>query len=281
VRYDRLVDNGASFVLQQCLYREKAEVIFNQRVLAIPKDFQKVTINMAGLQSFDNQTRERHPELDVATRRVEVEISLRLSQAAVTRTSSGQAETLGDIAVPGSSRVDSVSFASSNFSLSMAVPNFAVFSTSEGAAFNYTLEPIADAYGLVLKFAGTFDTVNYDPHFGMLLPGSVASRSARCVLAHSTIRHSASMQDDKAGKTEAEETTFWSRCWCQCSLESRFSSWSSSSWLRWRSGCGSDTVTCAHPRAWSTSRHPKLTANCDPDALQSIRLVLKMTCVTC
>jgi hypothetical protein len=252
VRYDRLVDNGASFVLQQCLYREKAEVIFNQRVLAIPKDFQKVTMNMAGLQSFDNQTRERHPELDVATRRVEVEISLRLSQAAVTRTSSGQAETLGDIAVPGSSRVDSVSFASSNFSLSMAVPNFAVFSTSEGAAFNYTLEPMADAYGLVLKFGGTFDTVNYDPHFGMLLPGSLSlslplTQLARCVC---TLAHSASMQDDKAGKTEAEETTCWSRCLCQCSLGSRFSSWSSSSWRQWRSGCGSDTTACTHRRAW-------------------------------
>ncbi|ELR20557.1 uncharacterized protein ACA1_052480 [Acanthamoeba castellanii str. Neff] len=174
VRYDRLIDNGASFVLQQCLYGAQAEVVFDQQVLTIPKNYQKVTLNLAGLQSFDNQTRE-WPELDVATRRVEVEISLRLSQAATTRRSSSQPSPLADNAVaPGGAAVDSVSFDAANFSLSLAVPNFAVFSSRNGSAFNYTLAPLPDdprGYLLVLKFAGTFDLVNYDPHFGMLLPG--------------------------------------------------------------------------------------------------------------
>lgn len=174
VRYDRLIDNGASFVLQQCLYGAEAEVIFDQQVLTIPKNYQKVTLNLAGLQSFDNQTSE-WPELDVATRRVEVEISLRLSQATTTRRSSSQSSPLADnAAAPGGAAVDSVSFDAANFSLSVAVPNFAVFSSRNGSAFNYTLAPLPDdprGYLLVLQFAGTFDLVNYDPHFGMLLPG--------------------------------------------------------------------------------------------------------------
>lgn len=175
VRYDRMIDNGASFVLQQCLYGAEAEVIFDRQVLTIPENYQKVTLNLAGLQSFDNQTRE-WPELDVATRRVEVEISLRLSQAATTRRSSSQPSPLADNAEApgGGAAVDSVLFDAANFSLSVAVPNFAVFSSRNGSAFNYTLAALPDdprGYLLVFKFAGTFDLVNYDPHFGMLLPG--------------------------------------------------------------------------------------------------------------
>lgn len=181
MRYDRLIDNGASFMLQQCLYGAEAEVIFDQQVLTIPKNYQKVTLNLAGLQSFDNQTSE-WPELDVATRRVEVEISLRLSQATTTRRSSSQSSPLADnAAAPGGAAVDSVSFAAANFSLSVAVPNFAVFSSRNGSAFNYTLAPLPDdplGYLLVLQFAGTFDLVNYDPHFGMLLPGTAHAYTA-------------------------------------------------------------------------------------------------------
>jgi hypothetical protein len=69
--------------------------------------------------------------------------------------------------------LDALKFAGDRFSMSMELPNYAIFSDN-ASTFAYSLDSLSAAnktadYKLVLDFKGAFDSVYYDPQFGLLL----------------------------------------------------------------------------------------------------------------
>jgi hypothetical protein len=127
--------------------------------------FRQITVSMSNMVSFDNQTESSFgSEIDVQSRRVAVELSLVMSQeGAMSQASSNL------------TYMDAQRFAGRDFSMGMELPNYAVFNTNGSNSFNYSLtspfnnNDTGAAYALVLEFRGNFDTVNYDPQFGLLV----------------------------------------------------------------------------------------------------------------
>jgi hypothetical protein len=130
----------------------------------------QITVSLSSMVSFDNQTRN-YTDIDITTRRVAVELSLRMSQAG----------TMG--AVPtNATHLEALRFVGASFDMAMELPNYAIFSDNDTSTFAYsfnasTTNKTAD-YQLVLEFTGPFDTVFYDPQFGLLLgSGAFPSRT--------------------------------------------------------------------------------------------------------
>jgi hypothetical protein len=70
-------------------------------------------------------------------------------------------------------------FVGGDFDMAMELPNYAVFN-DDASTFAYSLNSTSSSsssssstqYALVLEFTGAFDSVYYDPQFGLLLDAS-------------------------------------------------------------------------------------------------------------
>jgi hypothetical protein len=113
--------------------------------------------------AFDNQTQGLYPDIDITTRRVEVQLRLDMSQAG----------TMG--AVPtNATYLEAQRFVGGDFDMAMELPNYAVFN-DDASTFAHSLNATSSSsaqYALVLEFTGAFDSVYYDPQFGLLLDAS-------------------------------------------------------------------------------------------------------------
>lgn len=103
--------------------------------------------------TLDNQTSSLYPDdIDISTRRVAVEMSLRMSEEGA----------MGNVP-SGVSYVEVLLFEGDNFDMAMELPNYAVFNNDNASTFAYNASSVESAkaaqYKLVLEFKGTFDTV--------------------------------------------------------------------------------------------------------------------------
>jgi hypothetical protein len=215
--------------------------------------FAQIAVSLSSMVSFDNQTRN-HTDIDITTRRVAVELSLRMSQAG----------TMG--AVPtNATYMEALRFVGASFDMAMELPNYAVFNDNDTSTFAYSFNASSSSssttnktadYKLVLEFTGPFDSVFYDPQFGLLVgSGTFPSRTHAPPHTHTHTTHTHAHACVQTAKAARATTASCCRCWCRCWWARRWWWWFCSPSASRRGSCGrSDrpTARTGTARAWST-----------------------------